>query len=139
MFRSYCRVQHKNGGLVSEGAYVGVLGKQGLSTGRAQQIAGARRAPQAGGRFSTKESGVSQRVCVCLRVCERGSASECRAVQGRFHGWLITGVHGSTLTTAARPCRQTRRPPPLLSGTKGALPGLAQHGPARQWLTGCDR
>lgn len=89
----------------------GVRGKRGLSTGRAQRMAGARRAPQAWGRFSAKESRVSQRVRVCLGVYVRGSGSECRAVQGRFHGWLITGVRASTLATAARPCRHCPLPP----------------------------
>lgn len=123
----------------SKEAQVGVLGKQGLSTGRAQRIAGARRAPQAWGRFSTKESGVSQRVCVCLGVCVRGSGPECSSVQGRFHGWLITGVHGSTLATAARPCRQARSPPPPRSGTKGALPGPARPSTAQYNAAEADR
>ncbi len=121
---------------------MGVLGKQGLSTGRAQRIAGARRALEAWGRFSPKESRVLQRVCVCLGVCVRGSGSECSSVQGRFHGWLITGVHGSTLATAAGPVVRPARP--LLPAMAQRGPCLAQRGPAwpsttRQRLTGCGR
>lgn len=124
--------EEEEGGWV--GGWGGVLGKRGLSTGRAQRIAGARRAPQARGRFSANESGVSERVCVCWGVCVRGSGSEYRAVQGRFHGWLITGVRGPTLATAARPCRllpppnNPPTPPPLRPRDKGgpAWPGTAR-------------
>lgn len=115
---------------------LGCWGKRGLSTGRAQRMAGARRAPQAWGRFSAKESRVSERVRVCLGVYVRGSGSECRAVQGRFHGWLITGVRASTLATAARPCRHcplppqpTHTPPPSILCTMGA--SLDRHSPAQ--------
>lgn len=112
-------------------------GKRGLSTGRAQRMAGARRAPQAWGIFSAKESWVLARVRVCLGVYVRGSGSEYRAVQGRFHGWLITGVRASTLATAARPCRHcplppsthTHTPPPSILCTKGA--SLDRHSPAQ--------
>lgn len=104
-------------------------GGWGLSAGRVQRMAGARRAPQAWGRFSAKESRVSERVRVCLGVYVRGSGSECWAVQGRFHGWLITGVRASTLATAARPCRHCLLPPQP-THTHLLHPYSAQRGPA---------
>ncbi|KAK2869491.1 hypothetical protein Q7C36_001362 [Tachysurus vachellii] len=108
-------------------------------------MAGARRAPQGWGRFSAKENRVSERVRVCLGVYVRGSGSECRAVQGRFHGWLITGVRASTLATAARPCRHCPLPPlpthtsSIYTLHKGGQPGPAQSSPTLQRLTGRTR